>query len=82
MRDHLAVLHGLKRNRLPQSGTQHTLRRGCGQIVAMARACVVGMGMGDDSTVYRTPRVNIKITGRAVQAFGPLNNQVLHVASG
>ena len=43
--------------------------------------CVVSMGVGDDGTVNRPPRVNIKIPRWTVQAFRPLNNQVLHSRS-
>jgi len=39
---------------------------------------MVSMGMGDDGALDGTPRVNIKIARRAVQAFGPLNDQILH----
>ena len=38
------------------------------QIMVTAPGIMVGVGMGDHSPRHRTPRIDIKVTGRAVKA--------------
>jgi hypothetical protein len=37
---------------------------------------VVGMGMGDDGARHRPPGVDVEVTRRAVQPFGPEDDQI------
>jgi hypothetical protein len=40
------------------------------EIALAASVRVVGMGVGDDSSIYRTPRVNVKVPCFTVEAIG------------
>jgi hypothetical protein len=48
-----------------------------GQIMAMAGPGVIGMGVRDHGPLDRPPRVDVKAAGRAVQALGPLDDEVV-----
>ena len=76
--DFLAVRHALQGDAGPQPGAQYALCRGCCQVLAVAHAGMVSVGMGDHGMADGPPGVDVKITRRAVQALGPLNNQILH----
>jgi hypothetical protein len=42
----------------------------------MAGTRVVGVGVRDHGPRHRPPRVDVKVAGRAVQALGPLNDEI------
>ncbi|MNY76110.1 hypothetical protein D3C86_2155860 [compost metagenome] len=42
----------------------------------VASTGVVAMGVGDDRTLDRPPRVDVEIASRAVQAFGSRDDKV------
>jgi hypothetical protein len=56
--------------------THHTLRLGVCKVMPVASACMVGMCVGDDRAVHRPPRVDIKISCRAIQTLRALHDQV------
>ena len=78
VRDLLAIRHTLQGNVGTQPSAQHAFSRCRCQIVAVPRACVVGMRMGDHSATNRPPRINIKVALRTIKALRSLNDQILH----
>jgi len=67
-----------------EAGTQHALGRRRREAGGVAAPRVIGMRMRDDGSVDWLPRVDVEITGRAVQAFRPGDHEVLrlHVEKG
>ncbi|MNT22464.1 hypothetical protein D3C72_1578470 [compost metagenome] len=72
----LTVGQGLQIDVLAQAAAQNAGTGAGGQIMAIAGACVVAVAMGNDSPVHGPPGVDVEISGRAVQAFGAVDDQV------
>ena len=60
-----------------QARAQQARAFGAAQVVAVAGARMVGMGMGDDGALDRPPRVDVEVARRAVQALRPQLDQVV-----
>ena len=80
--DDLAIRQRLQGDVGPQPGAQHAFAVGVCQVVGMAHAGVVRMPMRDHRAVHGLPGVDEEVAGRAVQAFGPGDDQVLRGGSG
>ncbi|MNI45527.1 hypothetical protein D3C73_999550 [compost metagenome] len=76
MQQPLAIRQGLQVDVLAQSRTQNPLAGCRRQVMLVASTGVVAMGVGDDRTLDRPPRVDVEIAGRAVQAFGSRDDKV------
>ena len=72
----LAITQGLQRD-VTEARTQHALGRRGSQVVAVAAARMIGMGMRDHGAMHRPPWVDVEVAGRAIQAFGALNHEVV-----
>ena len=72
----LAVLQRLQGDVGAQALSQHAFTQGVRQVVSVPPAGVVRMAMGDDGALHRPPGVDVKVARRAVQAFGPGNDEV------
>ncbi|MDF2643182.1 MAG: hypothetical protein K0R45_2455, partial [Pseudomonas sp.] len=58
------------------AGTQNAFATGGGQIMRIAHSRVVAMTVSDYRSLHQSPRVNVEITGWAIQTFGPSNDKV------
>ena len=67
--DRLAVGQRLQVDVGAEPRAQHACAVGVRQVVAVADARVVGVGMRDDGALHRPPGIDVEIAGRAVQAF-------------
>ena len=76
----LAIRQGLQVDVPAQTRTQDACTRCRGQIMLIAMASMVAVGVGDDRAFDRLPWVDIEITGRAVQTFRTSDNKV-HVVT-
>ena len=76
MQQPLAIRQGLQVDVLAQSRAQNPFAGRRGQVMLVAGAGMVAMGVGDDRTLDRPPRVDVEIAGRAVQAFGARDDKV------
>ena len=76
----LAIRQGLQVDVRAQTRTQDACTRRRGQIMLIAMASMVAVGVGDDRAFDRLPWVDIEITGRAVQTFRTSDNKV-HVVT-
>ncbi|KPW88474.1 hypothetical protein ALO79_200067 [Pseudomonas syringae pv. castaneae] len=76
-----AVGQGLQMDVLAQSRTQDAFTGGCCQVVLIATAGMVTVGMGDDRALNRTPGVDVEIPARTVQAFRAGNDKI-HAITG
>ena len=66
---------------LAEPRPQDALGRRRRQVAAMAAARMVGMGMGQDGARDRPPGVDVEVSGRAVEAFGPLHHEIGRAAA-
>ena len=74
-----AIGQGLQVDVLAQSRAQYPFAGGGRQIVMVAASGMIAVGVGDNRTLDRPPRVDIEITGGAIQAFRARDDKV-HVA--
>jgi hypothetical protein len=74
-RDALAVIERLDRY-LAEPGTQHGQRRTRGDVMPAAGARMIGVRVRDDRMLDRPPRIDVEVAGRAIEAFGPYDDQV------
>ncbi|MNF83995.1 hypothetical protein D3C84_663360 [compost metagenome] len=79
MQQSLAIRQSLQVDVLAQSRTQNSFTGCCRQVMLVTGSGMVAMGVSDDATLNRPPRVDVEIAGRAVQAFGTRDDKV-HVA--
>lgn len=80
--DALAVLDGIDRSSRWQSGPRHGEAFLRHQVSSTARSQVVGVGMGDDRTRYRTPGIDAEVAPFAAQAPIPRGDQRRFCAHG
>ena len=59
-----------------QAPVQHGQSGTRGVVAAHADACMIAMAMGDDGRGDGVPRIDVEITGRAVQAFPTQHDQI------
>lgn len=78
----LTVGQGLQIDALAQPTTQNACTWAGGQIMAIAGTCMVTVAMGDHGAVHGPPRVDVEITGRAVEAFGAGDDKVHGAGAG
>ncbi|GBH19497.1 Glycine cleavage system T protein [Pseudomonas syringae pv. actinidiae] len=71
-----AVFEGLQIDVLPEARPQNTLSTGRRQVMLIASTGMIAVRMSNHRTLDRTPRVDIKITGWAVQTFGASNDKI------
>lgn len=76
MVDGLAIGQGLQVDVTSQARAQNALARRGGQVMGAAGTRMVAMAMGDDGALDGAPGVDIEISGRTIQAFGPCNHQI------
>ncbi|SDV02807.1 hypothetical protein SAMN05216202_3384 [Pseudomonas mucidolens] len=76
MDQRFAVGEGLQVDVLAQARAQDAFTGSRRQIVLVAAAGVIAVGMSDDGTFHRAPGVDVEIPGGAIQAFRPGNNKV------
>jgi hypothetical protein len=60
----------------PEARAQHADAALRGQVVAMAGARVVGVGVRDDGALDLAPRVDVEVAGRAIEALRAPDDQV------
>ncbi len=63
MQQPLAIRQGLQVDVLAQSCPQYPFTGCCRQVMLVAGAGVVAMGVGDDRTLDRPPRIDVEIAG-------------------
>ncbi len=71
-----AVGQGLQTDIVAQARAQNAFAGRRRQIMTIAAAGVIAMGMGDDRAFHRSPRIDVEITGRTVKTFGTGNDQI------
>ena len=76
----LAPAHPLHLD-VAQARPQHAHRSGRREVMAMAGAGVVCVGMGDDGAIHGAPGVDVEVARRAVKPARRLDHQVLSVLS-
>ncbi len=65
-RQNLAVSHGLDRD-VAEALAKDRGRLAMADISLRAGTCMVGMGVGDDRALNRSPGIDVKIAGRAIK---------------
>jgi hypothetical protein len=74
--DALPVRQGLQVD-IAQPRAQNAFGRLCGQVMAVARACMVGVRMRDHRARHRPPGVDVEVAGRAIQALRPMDDEIV-----
>ena len=69
------------RRRLPKLHL-YALGNGRGVVGLMTAVSVVGMGMGDEGSINRLPRIDVEVACFAVETFGANGDEGLGVAGG
>jgi hypothetical protein len=75
--DRLPISQGLQRDVVAQACAQHAGAERGGEVGAVTSARMVGVRVRDDRACDRCPGVDVKVTRRAVQAFGAQHDQVV-----
>ncbi|MNI78112.1 hypothetical protein D3C73_1344600 [compost metagenome] len=76
----LAIAQGLQVDVLAEARTQNGLAGRRRQVVPIAGAGMVAVGVGNHRALDRSPRIYIEVAGGTVQAFGTRDNKVHGVA--
>jgi hypothetical protein len=77
----LPIVQALQRD-VAQPRPHHAFCATRDQIVAMSAPGVVGMGMGNDRPINRSPGVEVEVARRAIQTLRPTHDQIIAVAHG
>ena len=75
--DGFAIGQRLQVDARAEPGSQSAGAVGLGQVVPTADACVVRMRVRDHRAINRPPGVNVEVARRAVQPFGPGDDEVV-----
>jgi hypothetical protein len=76
MQQGFPVLKGLQIDVLTEPGTQNAFAGRGGQIMFIAGTGMISVAVGYHRALDRSPRINIEITGWAIQTFGARDNKI------